>query len=212
MINDGDSLRDMLDSLPPDYIRRQKKLNQKDLENLKQLFSKLSEDDKSGKPLEVFVSNLMNSIQLHEINNNIRTSTNEIDLFLRTNDITRAFYEKTLPILKENFIIECKQYHEKINVTWVNKFYSLLRQGDYKIGIIFSLELLTGKNEWDSSKGVCSKVALKDDIFILNFYKKDMEDILNGKNFIDIVEEKLIQLKENIKIKILSHQNEKYVN
>ena len=39
-----------------------------------------------------------------------------------------------------------------------------------------------------------------------------MEDILNGKNFIDIVEEKLIQLKENIKIKILSHQNEKYVN
>ena len=36
----------------------------------------------------------MNSIQLHEINNNIRTSTNEIDLFLRTNDITRAFYEK----------------------------------------------------------------------------------------------------------------------
>ncbi|MDK3750828.1 hypothetical protein O0B34_04130, partial [Staphylococcus pseudintermedius] len=134
------------------------------------------------------------------------------DLFLKTNDVSRTYYNNTLPILSEDFIVECKQYHQKVKVTWVNKFYSLLRFGNYKLGIIFSVEPLTGKNDWDSSKGVCSKVALKDNIYIINLHLEDMKNIVDGYNFIDIIDEKYTKLKDNIAIDLIPHPHQKYLN
>ncbi|EJA1886495.1 restriction endonuclease [Staphylococcus pseudintermedius] len=213
MIKEGESLSDYLKALPKDFIRKEKNLKEEELKTLSELLNEIeTTTDKSGKVLEKFVSQLFEYMNLHYIYLNKRTSTNEIDLFLKTNDVSRTYYNNTLPILSEDFIVECKQYHQKVKVTWVNKFYSLLRFGNYKLGIIFSVEPLTGKNDWDSSKGVCSKVALKDNIYIINLHLEDMKNIVDGYNVIDIIDEKYTKLKDNIAIDLIPHPHQKYLN
>ncbi|MDE9800337.1 hypothetical protein B5C00_03980 [Staphylococcus delphini] len=213
MIKEGESLSDYLKALPKDFIRKEKNLKEEELKTLSELLNEIeTTTDKSGKALEKFVSQLFEYLNLHYIYLNKRTNTNEIDLFLKTNDVSRTYYNNTLPILSEDFIVECKQYHQKVKVTWVNKFYSLLRFGNYKLGIIFSVEPLTGKNDWDSSKGVCSKVALKDNIYIINLHLEDMKNIVDGYNVIDIIDEKYTKLKDNIAIDLIPHPHQKYLN
>ena len=100
-----------------------------------------------------------------------------------------------------NFIGECKNYQDKIPVTYVGKICSLLTTTQNKICILFSYNGVTGKN-WENAEGLIkkfylSKEKLEERFCIIDFNVKDFDEIAKGNNFLQIVENKITALKND---------------
>lgn len=139
---------------------------------------------------------------LFSVYRNCHTSTNEIDLLLRITEKGRYVLPKQYGFLGDNDILcECKNYSNKLGVTYIGKFYSLLKLSGCKIGILFTVSGLTGRNKWLDGLGLVKKIALKDNLFILDFTKEDYEKINKGERlFWDLLEEKYMNLLHDIDI------------
>ena len=142
---------------------------------------------------------------------NVTTSSNEIDLLVTLSDRGKMVVSKLYSFLGEKFLCECKNYNRTLGVTYVGKFYSLLKALDSKVGILFTIKGVTGKSDWKDSKAFIHKVALKEDIailvFELNDYKRIKEDNIL---FLDLVEEKYQSLMNDISYEqyVSSHEAE----
>lgn len=134
-----------------------------------------------GNLLEYLVQFLLIQSGLYKIKTNIKNDSNEIDVITEYNDLGNIVKDIFPAFLKQNFLCECKNYSGNIDVTWVGKFYSLLKTTDKKLGIIFSYGKITGKNEWDAAKALIKKLYLKEEIIILNFNIDDFDSIVNGE-------------------------------
>lgn len=157
-------------------------------------------DQEKGKALEELVSYLLKvSGEIFRVDRNLRTTTNEIDQM-----VTLKVNGKVL--LKHNiinsrfdcFLCECKNYSKSVDVTYTGKFCSLMLTNNVKLGILFSYYGVSGMG-WSNSSGLIKKFYLhkekvEDRYCIINFSLKEFESILEGKNFLQIVEEQLISL------------------
>lgn len=136
---------------------------------------------------------------LFNIKRNVHTSSNEIDLLVNLTDKGKYIIPKYYNYLGDQFLCECKNYKRNLNVTYVGKFYSLIKSTNSKIGILFTVKGVTGTNDWKDSKAFIRKVALKENIAILVFSKSDyilLKD--NKKSFLDIVDDKYHSLMNDI--------------
>lgn len=134
---------------------------------------------------------------------NCRTSTNEIDLLLRMTPKGNSILPKQYGFLdaQDCLLCECKNYAEKLGVTYIGKFYSLLKLSGCKIGILFTVKGLTGRGKWLDGVGLVKKIALRDSIYILTFSTSDYLAIKTGhKNYWDLLEEKYMSLLHDIEI------------
>lgn len=143
-----------------------------------------------GELLEDIIKIALLSNNMFEIFENITNDTNEYDIIIKPNEIGGIFSNEIPDILRNLFIIECKNYKDTIGVTWIGKLYSLLSLGNINLGIIFSYEPLTGSG-WEDGEGLVKKIFLKDGIAIINLNKEDYELIKNGeKSIYKIITEK----------------------
>lgn len=148
---------------------------------------------------------------LFNLKTNVRTSTNEIDLFLTPSDKGKTLFNNYYKFMGNGVLCECKNYSKNLGVTYVGKFAYLLRLSDLKIGIIFTLKGLTGQSKWRDSKGLIRKIALKEGLYILDFTIEDYKRIKeNGAIFLDMVESKYFALKNDIEYDsfIIKHEAE----
>lgn len=136
---------------------------------------------------------------IFECKRNCRTSTNEIDLlvswnsYARLNQLSRAF-----PCFGDSFLCECKNYNGKIGVTYIGKFYSLLRAANLSLGIFISWHGITGKG-WKDAEGLVKKIALKDQIYIIVIDKGAILELGEGRNNIfNLINDKYQALKNDI--------------
>lgn len=164
------------------------------------LLKKYRTAKEKGNILENLASCLMFSEKnVFSLMRNARTSSNEIDLLVTLSDRGKVVVPKLYSFLGEKFLCECKNYNRTLGVTYVGKFYSLLKASDSKVGILFTIKGVTGKGDWKDSKAFIHKVALKEDIsilvFELNDYKRIKEDNIL---FLDLVEEKYQSLMNDI--------------
>lgn len=159
----------------------------------------LSKTEK-GKKLEQLVALLFGEESLFDCRRNFRTSTNEIDLLLTWSKKARdAGIANAFPCFGDSFICECKNYDRKLNVTYVGKFYSLLAVTKMKFGLIVAWEGVTGRGEWNDSKGLIKKIALRDDTFIVSIDKDDLTQIYNkSQNIYSLLMNKFDALKCDI--------------
>ena len=159
----------------------------------------LSKTEK-GKKLEQLVALLFGEESLFDCRRNFRTSTNEIDLLLTWSKKARdAGIANAFPCFGESFICECKNYEGKLSVTYVGKFYSLLAVTKMKFGLIVAWEGVTGRGEWNDSKGLIKKIALSDDTFIVSIDKDDLTQIYNkSQNIYSLLMNKFDALKCDI--------------
>lgn len=169
---------------------------------IEELYKELQEsltvkESNKGKILEKIASEIFLSTHMYTNKMNIRDSSNEIDLLVELNNLGQ-FESEILPeVMKNNsqILIECKNYNKKIDVTWIGKFHSLLRNRKKNLGILFSYYPLKGIGQWDSSKGLVKKIFLGDGIIILNITKDDIEKIVNNETcIVKIIEEKYNEL------------------
>lgn len=153
-----------------------------------------------GKALEDLVIYLLKiSGNLFEIDKNLRNTTNEIDQIFKLSPKGKALH--SINLINQRFLSflgECKNYSSSISVTYTGKFCSLLLTNQVLLGIIFSYHGVSGKN-WSDSAGLIKKFYLhkekeEDRYCIIDFNIKDFKDIENGKNFLQIIDEKLTSL------------------
>lgn len=202
---------DFLKSIVFKQKRDKFKIYKEKLEIFRRLNEKSQDGDKvvpikKGEILEDLVSYLLFQSGLYKIRKNIRNNTNEVDLELEINDLGNIVNPILPDIMKKVVLCECKNYNKTIDVTWIGKFYSLLKTTDNSVGIIFSYKGLTGKNEWHAGKGLIKKIFLKDGKAILNFDIDDFDAIAK--------EEKILPVIINDKYNCLKYQTDvtKYIS
>lgn len=167
-------------------------------------FDKLKSNFKTTKEKGDALENLARYLtysneNLFNLKTNVKTSSNEIDLFLTPSDKGKILFNTYYKFIGNGILCECKNYNKNLGVTYVGKFSSLLRLSEFKIGIIFTLKGLTGPSKWKDSKGLIRKIALKEGIYILDFTLEDYKKIKeNGAVFLDMVENKYTALKNDI--------------
>ena len=150
--------------------------------------------------------------RLFECRRNCRTSTNEIDVQINwTQQARLAGTVSAFPCFGESFLCECKNYSGKVDVTYVGKFYSLLKVSHMKLGILIAWEGVTGRSAWTDSLGLIKKIALRDEIFIIPLDKKDLGEIRkNTTNIFELIYSKYQAMKCEIDYSqyVSRHENE----
>lgn len=171
---------------------------------------------KKGESLEALASYLVEiSGSLFTVERNLRTTTNEIDQIFILNPKGKALVSAGILDKKfEKFLGECKNYNKAIDVTYVGKFCSLLLTNQIKLGIMFSYYGVSGSG-WKDASGLIKKFylhkeRLEDRYCIIDFSKKDFEAVDAGKNFLEIVTNKLqaLQFDTDYKKFLSSHPAE----
>lgn len=161
-----------------------------------------------GKALESLVTSLLSlSGGLFNVIENLHSSTNEIDQLVSLKKekqfLTDIRKDETVSAFKkyERFICECKNYGKTVGVTYVGKLIGLMTTHNVKFAILFSYHGITGKaGSWKDSEGLIKKYYLSrenesDRPCIIDFNCKDFEHILNGGNFLEIIDSKIDALR-----------------
>lgn len=149
-----------------------------------------------GDLLESVIKILFINTKLFKIYNNIKSSTNEYDILILPSEYLKISGKALDPLFRMPIMCECKNYSGKVDVTWIGKFYTVLKMSDIKLGIIFSYNGVTGSNNaWSAGKGLIKKIFLKDGIAILNICKEDFQNIYQGELITDLIEKKYNNLK-----------------
>lgn len=167
-------------------------------------YSSNKEKKETLEQLVKFISIKTNYFKVFE---NVKTTSNEIDLLLElTQPVGHQIFKNFLSDNFDAILCECKNYNKKIDVTWIGKFYSLLKTSKVRLGIIFSYNGFTGKN-WDNGTGLTKKLYLVDSTLILDFSLPDFEELANEISFLEIIDKKIRNLKfdTNIQSYISSH-------
>lgn len=144
-----------------------------EIENIKkeinEIKSKLAKNNltpsQKGNLFEEYIEKIL---KLNEkdikISKNVRTSDNELDFYLKlTLDAKMKRSREIIPsYIPDHIIFECKNYNEKLPITYINKFYSILIAKSYKMGILLSYNGITGEDKvgWSEGAGFIKKINL----------------------------------------------------
>ena len=153
--------------------------------------------------------------KLFDVYRNCRTSTNEIDLLIKWTDNAKMANLNTIyPYFGDSFLCECKNYDNKVNVTYVGKFCYLMNITNTSFGIMIAWKGITGRGKWSDSAGLIKKFALKENRYIIVLEKNDFSRIYRKEaNLFSIINDKYIALKNEIDYDkyILKHDAEEFL-
>ncbi|CUP60191.1 Uncharacterised protein [Turicibacter sanguinis] len=179
-----------------------------------------------GDALEKLVKFLFDKSLFFEIHANIHTDTNEIDQVVVFSDVGKQILQDAelhrgiIPIPTDMFVCECKNYRNKVGVTWVGKFYGLLTACSCNFGILFTVDGMTGDSEqWINAKGLLRTFHLIENLrnnqnfCIIDFDMQDFERILRrDTDFFSLIKAKIKGAKLGTSyeqfLEDCSHQNE----
>lgn len=195
------------------------------LDDLKKPFDKENETTKDkGDRLERLVEFIIRKTYFFEIFKNVHTETNEIDEVIVLSDRGKQALCKfglsrdLIPIDKDLFLGECKNYKSNLGVTYIGKFYSLMTVTGIAFGIIFTQKGLTGDPEgYKDAYGLTKVLRMVEnsrnegkDFYILTFTMEDYEKMLNGETFFSLVKAKKLemQLASDYTMFIKEHRHE----
>ena len=209
-MTDIDSAINMFDSIAEELkFEKICELSSKEKKNYNYLLNELIRTNSSScttkekeDALDKIATFVLNSGNIFEVYNNIRTSTNELDQLIRTNIKGKLLSSRGLIDNRlNNFIGECKNYNSKVSVTYVGKICSLLTTTQNKICIIFSYHGISG-NGWNNSKGLIKKFYLskenqKERFCIIDFNINDFIAIKEGKNILQIIHDKIMAMQND---------------
>jgi len=189
----------------PNLLQLKEKLDKFHRGEIKNLTTK-----EQGDLLEDFFEALFKSIRSLNVQRNSNTSSNEIDIIIKLNEVGKSLKAvKIIPSWFPNMVVlECKNYTSRVGVTFVNKFKSVVDLTPSKIGCFISYLGLTGqdKSGWQDAHGLVYKYGLmhlanKEKPLILNITKLEMDKLVeNDFNFFDWIEDIYISIMSDMKI------------
>ncbi|MBT8903542.1 hypothetical protein BTI50_08485 [Lactobacillus delbrueckii subsp. bulgaricus] len=159
--------------------------------------------NKKGKLLEDLIAVLFEEgyPAMFEVKRNQRTSSNEIDLLINWSQSANGHRMQLLEKdLGSSFLVECKNYENRVEVTYLGKFISLMGYTKTRLGIFVAWNGITGSNNsWNDAVGLVKKIALAEEKYILVLSKKDLLKIRQKQtNVFTLLEDKYRALKNDI--------------
>lgn len=180
------------------------------LEHFKRTNGSSASTKEKGLALENLVKFIIDKSVVFDGYQNLRTSSNEIDILVRLNPKGRLLLNHGLEVSQDRFIAECKNYHTGIGPTWVGKLASLMEYTQNSLGIIFSYHGLSGKG-WKDGIGLAKKLLLKDSkTCIIDFSIDDFNQLATGKSFNGLLNDKIFAMSQDISFDnlITEHPNQ----
>lgn len=147
--------------------------------------------------LEDFGKYLFDLCPLFEVESNIHTLTNEIDLYIT---IKPHFYPHPfLNMLGYTLVCECKNIKEKIDSRKADNLDTLMRDKNSKVGIYLSREGFTGPNPISDGKGRIYKAFAEERKYIICITYKEIFNriIKNNESLLKIIQEKCDKIHKN---------------
>jgi|GEM_PF-4136786 len=89
-------------------------------------------------------------------------------------------------------IVECKNWSHPLDKQGVNDFIAKIRDSKHNIGIIFSREGITGKEDYRDAQGKLL-LAANEGIIVIIIDDKDLNSLINGKNVFELLEQKYFE-------------------
>lgn len=179
------------------------------LDEVKRPFNPETETTKDkGDKLEKLVEFIIKKTYFFELYKNVHTETNEIDeVIVFSNRGKQAISmfnlsRQLIPVKEDIFLGECKNYKGSLGVTYVGKFYSLMKATGVNFGIIFTQNGLTGEaSGYKDAYGLTKVLRLVEksqkegnDFYIITFTMEDYEKMLNGTTFFKLIEAKKMSM------------------
>lgn len=150
-----------------------------------------------GDALEDLAKSLLTFNNMFDVYSNVHSSTNEVDLILTLKPGARVILDIFYPNLSRlQFIGECKNYNKKVGVTWIGKVHSLLKLHNYDVCLLFSRKGFTGR-KWDGGNGLSRKIALKENLFVLDISFDDLI-LLRDISVIELINTKYLSIIHDI--------------
>ncbi|MGW9574292.1 restriction endonuclease, partial [Paenibacillus terrae] len=155
-----------------------------------------SRNQEKGALLEDFAVFLFERFQNANVKKNRRPTDNEMDVEISLSEIALPQFMRDY--LAPKIICECKnKAHSTVDVGMVAKLAELLPGRGSKIGIFISINGISGSG-WRYGEGKRKKILIKDGIPIISFRVKELEKILQGKNFYTMIKEKINNLFDEV--------------
>ena len=181
-----------------------------------------------GDLLEKLIVTFFENSELFNIVQNCRSTTNEIDLVISLTIQSKVLRNEGIfpPWFPDRFLVECKNYDAKVGVTYIGKFYSLVKVSNYNLGLFITTNGVTGftknKMTWNDASGLIKKINLKHSLsspatLLIPVNVDQIDDILLNShgNIIELIEQlkTYIDLDVNADINIVhTHPNTGRVN
>lgn len=179
--------------LPDDAFDRYRKIYEKLCQG------DISENITKGNLLEELIECLFAEgyEKIFDVYRQCRTSTNEIDILLHWTNLARVFgISYSFEFIGDSLLCECKNYKKTVDVTYVGKFYSLMRSSRTNVGLMIAWNGISGRGKWDSAKGLVKKIVLRDNCYIIVIDKEDLRRIyLKETNIFSLLYQKYESLK-----------------
>ncbi|BCC32537.1 hypothetical protein [Bacillus cereus] len=157
-------------------------------------------EKEKGDALEVLTRETLKALKFFDALPNIHTSSNEIDFLCKLSESGNIAKAKGYFIFEDDFLIECKNYANPVDVTYVGKFAALLLSQNKSLGILVSKKGITGSN-WSAAFGWTKKLFLKCNVLIISFTLDDFRELVNNKSFFEIIEQKKTDIINDTDIK-----------
>ena len=166
--------------------------------------SRRNNESNKGVALENLASFLLSRLGFYQVLRNKRTSTNEMDVVLVKRLGLSNMGGELLP---SHMICECKNYGQSVSVTYVGKFYSLLKVSGVKLGLMISDSVISGRSKWNDGCGLCRKIALRDETYIINVSYDDLK-LIDTQNIsiLKLISDKINAIKLDISISYDEHE------
>ena len=157
---------------------------------------------KQGSALEELSELILRCTRGFYVTRKIRTGTNQLDCTIRNDyDIKLTVYNELGSIL----IAECKNEKQTPGNTYYYKLEGILERSTGRdergVGILFSR---------DEVASTCRQVAreffIRNNIIIVNFYDKDLKEIVEGNNFLIMLQKKIQTIKVDIRTSPEKHE------
>ncbi len=179
-----------------------------DREELREMLIKVEEaktNQEKKETLEALTEYLFTSIfGITSSGRNIRTKTAEIDVLLKLKSPILTFH----PLFKEigtHIMIECKNWNKNVGAKTIRNFASLLESYKVKFGCFLVKKHIT-EEAWQTILNIFKQR----DLIIVVLTLRDIENIINGANLIDILEEKYEHIKFEEPVSKLNYVSKRY--
>lgn len=199
--NDFSDLAEVIKGLNDDFFWRP--LSAEDCEKVSFYIDKIEEtktwinrNQEKGAILEDFVVMLFERFQGATVKKNIRVADNETDVEVAFSDV--AINEFMRRYMMPKIICECKnKAQSSIDVGMVAKLAELIPLRESNLGVFFSINGIGGYG-WRFGEGKRKKIFNKTRIAILSFRVEELRLLLEGKNLLTMIKEKMNNLIDEV--------------
>lgn len=168
--------------IEPDY-----EIDLKEFEDTLEAMDNADSAQERGEAFEEFASVLMEAIPFLRVREkNLRTKTSELDVVV---EYTGADKTKIFDKVSSDFLIECKHWSDPVGSDAVGNFIQKMDKLSVDFGIMFARNGLTGDEQNDAYAQIRDSFINSGNI-ILVIDNEDIERILDGESFYEILDEK----------------------